>query len=117
MLMPNQMLAMMASSCFTVISVIMSGAVIPFSAMAGPYKALSSFSVDRYVMAGALYHLLGDSRKNVAGLYGTRANAMRQLQYDTFPSVWQNAFVCLGFYLFYTIGGFLCLKHLSKERR
>ena len=117
MLMPNQQMAYMASAGFAMLSVMMSGGVVPFSAIAGRTKALSYLSVDRYMLAGVLYHFFGDCRNNVAFLYGTPSRAMSAMELDVFEGVWKNALVCVGFYLFYTIGGLLCLKYLHRERR
>lgn len=117
MLMPNQQLAYMASAGFSILSVMMSGGVVPLSAMAGRTKNLAYLSVDRYMLAGVLYHFFGDCRNNVTSLYGSPRGAMRMLQLDVFDGAWKNALACLGFYLFYTVGGFLCLKYLHRERR
>lgn len=117
MLMPNQQMAYMASAGFAMLSVMMSGGVVPLSAMSGRTKALSYLSVDRYMLAGVLYHFWGDCHRPVAGFYGTARRAMVAMELDVFEGVWKNALVCVGFYLFYTIGGLLCLKYLHKERR
>ena len=116
-LMPSSQLALAASAASNYISALMSGAVLPLSIATSPLKALSYISFDRYLVAGTLYHLWGNSRKRVAGFYGSPDNAMRQLELDVFESAGMNALVCFGFYLFYTVGGLLCLKYLHKERR
>ena len=117
MLMPNQQLAYMASAGFSILSVMMSGGVVPLSAMAGRTKNLAYLSVDRYMLAGVLYHFFGDCRNNVTSLYGSPRGAMRMLQLDVFDGAWRNALACVGFYIFYSVGGFLCLKYLHRERR
>jgi hypothetical protein len=117
MLMPNQQQAHMASAGLGMFSVIMSGGAVPLSAMAGETKALAYLSVDRYMLAGVLYHFFSDNHKPVTGLCGTPQRAMRDLELDVFEGAWKNALVCLGFYCFYTVGGFLNLKYLHGERR
>lgn len=119
MLMPNQELAHVAWSAPSLLSVLLSGAVIPLAAMGGPLKWLTYLSVDRYILAGILYHFFSDCRADAkaAGIYGTPLGAMQGLQLDVFDSAGKNAAVVVCFYLFYTIGGFLCLKHLHRERR
>lgn len=117
MLMPNQQLAQMASAVCSVLSVLTSGVAVPLSVMAGPFKRLAFLSVDRYTLAGMLYHLFSDCRRNVTPFYGEQSRTMEALELDVFNSAGKNAAVIVCFYLFYTIGGFLCLRHLHRERR
>ena len=78
---------------------------------------LSYLSCCRYAIAGILYHFSGDSSDGFKTVHGSWQATLRSLRLDTFDSAGKNALICLSFYLFYTVGGYLALKYAHLERR
>ena len=118
MVAPSYEMAFHASAGTTLVSLFMSGALLPLPLMGGRLKPLlTRLSIFKYALSGIFFHFFDDCIPNVASTYGSGRRMLRILELDTIDSAWGNALACLGFYFFYTIGGFLGMKYTHKERR
>lgn len=112
---PNFKIANTLSMVYSVLAMMFSGFAIEFSSLNPQLRALRYLSWTKYSYAALVYHLF--KGKNVRTPRGSVDEMLDSFQLASPSTVHENVGVCVGFYLIFTLGGFLSLKHLAKEKR
>lgn len=112
---PNYRVAQSLSMAYSSLALIFSGVGIEFSSMDPRFRALRYLSWSKYTLAALVFHLF--KGKSITTPWGSVDEMLMVLQLGSPSTVRDNVLACVGFYLFFTMGGILSLKYLVKEKR